>query len=186
MPDARENPGPDAVRHGPRIGLAVVRGRSMEPTLYDGDRLLVRYRATPRPGGLVVVRLPDRPARGQARQPRSTTDGWWVERDNPAEGVDSLARRRRSRRGRAGPGGRAGVALAVAEPAAAKDCLFALSGGPGGPSGRRTALHSRVETWQTDQSGRSPASATSATRSHRTPTGVRRRDPSHASSPGTR
>src|SRR6185312_12148956 len=40
-------------------GLAVVRGRSMQPTLYDGDRLLVRHGAVPRDGALVVVRLPD-------------------------------------------------------------------------------------------------------------------------------
>ena len=31
-------------------GLAVVRGRSMQPTLYDGDRLLVRHGAAPREG----------------------------------------------------------------------------------------------------------------------------------------
>src|SRR6478735_1493502 len=40
-------------------GLVVVRGRSMRPTLLDGDRLLVRHGATPRVGDLVVVRLPD-------------------------------------------------------------------------------------------------------------------------------
>jgi len=69
-------------------GLALVRGRSMRPTLVDGDRLLVRYGATPRPGDLVVVRLPD----GVVAVKRATLrhdDGWWVERDNPAEGVDS-------------------------------------------------------------------------------------------------
>ena len=41
-----------------RYGLAIVRGRSMLPTLHDGDRLLVRYGAVPRPGDLVLVRLP--------------------------------------------------------------------------------------------------------------------------------
>jgi signal peptidase I len=69
-------------------GVAVVRGRSMEPTLYDGDRLLVRHGATPRVGELVVVRLPDgvlAVKRATMRQP----DGWWVERDNPEQGVDS-------------------------------------------------------------------------------------------------
>ena len=69
-------------------GVALVRGRSMEPTLYDGDRLVVRHGATPRPGDVVVVRLPQRGLavkRATMRQP----DGWWVERDNPAEGVDS-------------------------------------------------------------------------------------------------
>ena len=69
-------------------GFAVVRGRSMQPTLYDGDLLLVRHGASPREGALVVVRLPD----GLMAVKRATTrrdGGWWVERDNPAEGVDS-------------------------------------------------------------------------------------------------
>ena len=78
-------------------GLVVVRGRSMEPALRDGDRLLVRWRdaaaapgeRAPAVGALVVVRLPgDRPVavkRLLTRRP----EGWWVERDNPAEGVDS-------------------------------------------------------------------------------------------------
>ena len=34
----------------PDLGLAVVRGRSMEPTLHDGDRLLVQYAAPPAAG----------------------------------------------------------------------------------------------------------------------------------------
>lgn len=71
-----------------RWGVAVVRGRSMQPMLRDGDRLLVRHGATPRPGDLVVVHLPGRGLavkRATMRQP----GGWWVERDNPAEGVDS-------------------------------------------------------------------------------------------------
>jgi phage repressor protein C with HTH and peptisase S24 domain len=77
-----------------RLGLAIVRGRSMLPTLHDGDRLLVRYGAVPRPGDLVVVRLPadvsgaPRPL-AVKRAAREEPAGWWVERDNPAEGVDS-------------------------------------------------------------------------------------------------
>jgi phage repressor protein C with HTH and peptisase S24 domain len=70
------------------IGLAVVRGRSMEPTLYDGDRLLVVHGAKPRLGRLALVRLPDRPL-AVKRVTRQVPDGWWVERDNPDEGVDS-------------------------------------------------------------------------------------------------
>jgi phage repressor protein C with HTH and peptisase S24 domain len=68
--------------------LVRVSGRSMRPTLLEGDRLLVQHGAAPRVGGLVVVRLPDGVVavkRVGSRQP----DGWWVERDNPAEGVDS-------------------------------------------------------------------------------------------------
>jgi phage repressor protein C with HTH and peptisase S24 domain len=72
----------------PRWGLAVVRGRSMEPTLRDGDRLLVRHGAAPRVGALAVVRLPQRPV-AVKRVTRREAGGWWVERDNPAEGVDS-------------------------------------------------------------------------------------------------
>jgi signal peptidase I len=73
-------------------GIAVVRGRSMQPTLRDGDRLVVRHGATPRIGSLVVVRLPNGVVavkRATMRQPAGEVPGWWVERDNPAEGVDS-------------------------------------------------------------------------------------------------
>ena len=77
---------------GRRWGVAVVRGRSMQPTLYDGDRLLVRHGGVPRAGALVVVRL----SGGVVAVKRATVHrddgpdrGWWVERDNPAEGVDS-------------------------------------------------------------------------------------------------
>jgi hypothetical protein len=72
----------------PRFGLAVVRGRSMEPTLYDGDRLLVAYGRTPRVGQMAVVRLPERPV-SVKRVTRQLATGWWVERDNPVVGVDS-------------------------------------------------------------------------------------------------
>jgi signal peptidase I len=60
----------------------------MQPTLYDGDRLLVRHGHQPRPGRLAVVRLPDGVV-AVKRVVRREADGWWVERDNPAEGVDS-------------------------------------------------------------------------------------------------
>ena len=60
----------------------------MEPTLYDGDRLLLAHGAAPRPGGLAVVRLPDGVV-AVKRTVRREPDGWWVERDNPAVGVDS-------------------------------------------------------------------------------------------------
>src|SRR4051812_25370213 len=42
----------------PRWGLARVVNRSMLPTLRPGDRLLLSYRQAPRPGALVVARLP--------------------------------------------------------------------------------------------------------------------------------
>ncbi len=71
------------------FSLVRVRGRSMEPALRDGDLLLVRgapHRA--RLGHLVVVRLPGRPI-AVKRLVSFQDGGWWVERDNPAEGVDS-------------------------------------------------------------------------------------------------
>ncbi len=93
-----------------RLGLAIVRGRSMLPTLRDGDRLLVAYGMRPRAGRLVLCQLPPdadgcvRPLAvkrlvGRAPSPdvpygvgwdaANQDNGWWVERDNPAEGVDS-------------------------------------------------------------------------------------------------
>jgi hypothetical protein len=66
----------------------------MQPTLRDGDLLLVRWGATPRAGRVAVVRLPD-DAGGRPRPTsvkrlvRSSDDGWWVERDSAVEGVDS-------------------------------------------------------------------------------------------------
>lgn len=80
-----------------RPGLARVRGVSMEPTLREGDLLLVLWGARPRIGSLALVRLP-RDEHGASRPisvKRVTgTDPadpsrWWVERDNPRAGVDS-------------------------------------------------------------------------------------------------
>lgn len=66
----------------------------MLPSLADGDRLLVRWGARCRPGDIAVLRLPP-PSDGAARPVslkrvvRAEPGGWWVERDNPGEGVDS-------------------------------------------------------------------------------------------------
>jgi phage repressor protein C with HTH and peptisase S24 domain len=81
-----------------KLGIAHVHGRSMEPALHEGDRLLVLYGARPRAGKLAIVRLPNDAAgfprplavkRLTRRDPEG--HGWWVERDNPAEGLDSWA-----------------------------------------------------------------------------------------------
>jgi hypothetical protein len=75
----------------PRIaaGHVVVRGRSMEPTLLDGDRLLVVPGGRPSAGRVAVVRLPGGRPLSIKRLAFPAEGGWWVERDNPADGVDS-------------------------------------------------------------------------------------------------
>jgi Peptidase S24-like len=77
----------------PRVQLVRVRGRSMLPTLADADVVLVRsgrrLHRRARQGRLAVVRLsPDRPLSVKRLGIRDA-GGWWVERDNLAEGVDS-------------------------------------------------------------------------------------------------
>ncbi|MDH2415345.1 S24/S26 family peptidase [Nocardioides sp. CER19] len=78
------------------LGLARVRGASMRPTLAAGDRLLVSYRRPPRPGDVVVARLPDGTvAVKRAAERRTTpagTPGWWLLSDDPDVGVDSRHR----------------------------------------------------------------------------------------------
>jgi signal peptidase I len=76
-------------RHLGAWGVAVVRGRSMQPTLHDGDRLLVQHGGSPRVGDLVVVRLPDGVVAVKRATRAEPGGAWWVERDNPREGVDS-------------------------------------------------------------------------------------------------
>jgi signal peptidase I len=71
-----------------RVGFGVVHGRSMEPTLYDGDRLLLLHGGRLKVGRLAVVRLPGGVV-AVKRVVRREPDGWWVERDNPGVGVDS-------------------------------------------------------------------------------------------------
>ena len=84
--------------------LAVVRGRSMEPTLRDGDRLLVRLRRPAcAPGGCVVVRLPGRPVVAVKRATRAGADGLVGRARQPARGRRLLVgggdpRARRARR----------------------------------------------------------------------------------------
>lgn len=77
-------------QHRHHWGIAVVRGRSMLPTLRDGDRLLVRYGRLPRKGQLALVDFDDTIV--VKRLDTSDGDGWWFSRDNPTEGVDSWTR----------------------------------------------------------------------------------------------
>ena len=79
-----------------RYGMAMVHGRSMTPTLADGDRLLVSYAAVPAAGDLVVARFPDGTVAVkravEQRALRSGDIGWWLLSDNPDDGVDSRHR----------------------------------------------------------------------------------------------
>ena len=82
----------------PLPALVRVRGRSMLPTYRDGDVLLVVRGARPRPGRAGVVRLP--PDASGAPRPLAVKrvtgpdpddpTRWWVDSDNPAEGVTSF------------------------------------------------------------------------------------------------
>ena len=86
-----------AGRHAGRpVGVAVVRGRSMLPTLREGDRLLVRHRGRVRPGALVAARFADGTLSVkravEERRTASGESGWWLLSDNPDEGVDSRHR----------------------------------------------------------------------------------------------
>lgn len=78
------------------FGMALVRGKSMEPTLRDGDRLLVQYAAQVRPGRLVLARFVDETlAVKRAVEPRPTRagePGWWLLSDNETQGIDSRHR----------------------------------------------------------------------------------------------
>jgi hypothetical protein len=65
----------------------------MLPTLRPGDRLLLDYRRQPRPGAVVVARLPGGVVATKRAAERRTTElgepGWWLLSDNAAEGSDS-------------------------------------------------------------------------------------------------
>jgi hypothetical protein len=91
------------------LGVVVVRGRSMEPTLHTGDRMVVLRGAPPRIGHLAIVRLPPgddgapRPLAIKRVTMRDPADPrrYWVESDNQAapgvtdswtSGIGSLSR----------------------------------------------------------------------------------------------
>jgi nickel-type superoxide dismutase maturation protease len=72
------------------LGRVVVEGRSMEPTLAPGDRLLVARARRPRPGDLVAVRDPRQPQRLLVKRVVSAEGGRLVLRgDNDAASTDS-------------------------------------------------------------------------------------------------
>ncbi|NGN92123.1 peptidase S24 [Nocardioides sp. KC13] len=69
------------------FGTALVRGPSMEPSLRDGDRLLVAYGRTPVEGSVLVARFPDGAIVVKRAADRRTTysgrPAWWLLSDNP-------------------------------------------------------------------------------------------------------
>ena len=78
------------------LGVVKVRGRSMEPALHTGDRLVVLRGARPRVGRMAIVRLPPdddgipRPLaiKRVTRRDPADPSRFWVEADNQsADGV---------------------------------------------------------------------------------------------------
>lgn len=72
----------------PRYGVVVVRGESMQPTLDDGDLLLIDRWRKPTVGDLAIIRFPD----GEISVKRVDLiepEGYFVTRDNPNRGRDS-------------------------------------------------------------------------------------------------
>lgn len=62
----------------------------MSPTLQDGDVVLARFGAPPRPGDVVLVGWVARPGQlSVKRAVRVTGEGWWVLGDNPFGSTDS-------------------------------------------------------------------------------------------------
>src|SRR3990170_4725979 len=84
-------PGPRDRGANARWGFARVVGDSMRPGLRAGDRLLVGYRRTPRPGDIVVARFADGTL-AVKRAVERRGPGWWLLSDNPDEDVDSRHR----------------------------------------------------------------------------------------------
>ncbi|WP_198030729.1 S24/S26 family peptidase [Knoellia flava] len=82
----------------PRPRLVRVSGRSMEPTLHEGDVLLALWGARVEAGDVAVVRLPNdswgRPRPLSVKRVTGTDPGdptrWWLDSDNPREGVTSF------------------------------------------------------------------------------------------------
>lgn len=67
-----------------------VSGHSMAPTLADGDLVLVRLGAPPRPQDLVLARWPSRPDQLSVKRAQwAEDDGWFVVGDNPSGSTDS-------------------------------------------------------------------------------------------------
>jgi nickel-type superoxide dismutase maturation protease len=67
----------------------LVSGDSMEPTLHEGDMLLVSYGGRVHPADVVVVSLPGGRPLSVKRAVLRGAEGWWVEGDCPSRSTDS-------------------------------------------------------------------------------------------------
>jgi nickel-type superoxide dismutase maturation protease len=73
-----------------RLKRVKVVGASMEPSLRDGDRLVVWKTAALRPGDIVACKDPRQPGRTVLKRARWLSGGTaWLEGDNPAGSTDS-------------------------------------------------------------------------------------------------
>lgn len=81
----------DREQHGLlRMGLAEVYNPSMQPSLYPGDQLVVRYGVPVRQGDVVVLRHPFRQDLLIVKRAVERREGgWWVRGDNPDVENDS-------------------------------------------------------------------------------------------------
>ncbi|UQX89821.1 S24 family peptidase [Jatrophihabitans telluris] len=70
--------------------LITVSGQSMTPTLWNGDRVLVRHGRRPQPGHVVLAEFARRPGLLVIKRVvRSQDGGWWLSSDNAAAGSAS-------------------------------------------------------------------------------------------------
>ncbi|MBI4017632.1 MAG: nickel-type superoxide dismutase maturation protease [Candidatus Aenigmarchaeota archaeon] len=71
------------------LKLAVVSGNSMEPTLREGQKILISKIGTPKKGDIVVLKHPYKNINIVKRVAAANESGYLVEGDNTGESTDS-------------------------------------------------------------------------------------------------